>query len=522
VKVISSRFLAWLMSLTTLMRYFVIALLLHVAFVVVLGSIKIVAVVPVIVAKFQGTPLPPPVDETLPDDPFAAYRDFDYDGPTLGGGGGLGGKGPGGVPTASGTRAGILATGAPTESPEVAEVIGVFSDSATAITRPAANPGGVGLSAMSGLGEVGAGTGGVRGPGGPWLGAGRIGPQRSVNLNKFGGSQRTERAVLAALRWLKENQQPDGSWPGTAKPAMAGLALLCFFGHGETSDSAEFGATIDKGLRYLVTTVKSDGTVGGMYEQGIVGIALAEAYTLTTSPLLREPLQRAIDAILKAQSVPKANPADKGGWRYTHTSNDADLSVSGWQVMALKSAKVAGIEVPDESMSNAVEYVWNCYGGPGFAYTGKGTAYAMTAVGTLCQFFLGNGHDKRIEKALDYLGETKVDWEKAGQPGSIGFTLYGWYYSALSIFQGQGSQWVSWNRQFQKELVDNQKDDGHWESPSERERDLGPVYSTALCTLMLEVYYRYLPMYQVEAAGQRTGPALNLPTIPPPGTQAGQ
>jgi len=194
--------------------------------------------------------------------------------------------------------------------------------------------------------------------------------------------------------------------------------------------------------------------------------------------------------------------------------------VAGWQIMALKSAKVAGIDVPSEAMSNAVEYVWNCYGGPGFAYTGKGTAYAMTAVGALSQFFLGNGKDKRIEGALDYLAEAKVDWEKA--TGSSMFTLYGWYYAALSIFQGQGSQWVSWNRQFQKEIVDNQQEDGHWDSPSERETEIGPVYCTTLCTLMLEVYYRYLPMYQVETPGRNTGPALNLPTVPPPGAPAGQ
>src|ERR1700693_289899 len=103
MKVITSKFLAWLMAQTRLMRYFIIALLFHVALLAVLGSIKIVAILPKIVASFEGAPLPPPTSDKEPDDPNAVYRNFEYKGPTVGGGGGTPGKGAGGVPTAGGT-----------------------------------------------------------------------------------------------------------------------------------------------------------------------------------------------------------------------------------------------------------------------------------------------------------------------------------------------------------------------------------------------------------------------------------
>ena len=95
--------------------------------------------------------------------------------------------------------------------------------------------------------------------------------------------------------------------------------------------------------------------------------------------------------ILKAQAVVKADPTDRGGWRYTPQSSDADLSVTGWQVMALKAAKTAGLEVPAAAIETAADYVWNRRGDPGFAYTGRGTSYSMTGVGVAClcaAFFL--------------------------------------------------------------------------------------------------------------------------------------
>ncbi len=531
MKVITSKFLAWLMAQTRLMRYFIIALLFHVALLAVLGSIKIVAILPKIVASFEGAPLPPPASDKEPDDPNAVYRNFEYKGPTVGGGGGTPGKGAGGVPTAGGTpetyEAHILTPSAQANQDNAAEVIGVMSDVATAIARPVGGPSGVGLTPMSGMGETKIGTTGIKGPGGGILGA-RMGPQRAINLNKFQGSAETEKAVIAALRWLKANQEQDGSWKcGSSAPAGAALATLAFLGHGETPDSTEFGQAVSKGLEYLVHHVDSNGLIIGVsqendiaygYSQGLVVLALSEGYAMTQSPALREPLDRALQAIFRGQAAAKEKPQDVGGWRYHPLSNDSDVSVTGWMIMALKSARAAGIEIPQPVFDKATQYLWNMYDtkNPGFGYQKPERWPSMTAVGVLCQQFLGNGKDPRLKGALDYLREQKVDWGKSQGD----YVMYGWYYMTQAMFQGGSFYWSYWNGQIRDTMVRNQQDDGRWMPPPNSKiegKDLAntPAYSTALGALILEVYYRYLPIYQLVEQSGEGGAATTTPKSGP-------
>ncbi|MDW8343510.1 MAG: terpene cyclase/mutase family protein [Verrucomicrobiae bacterium] len=514
MKAVSNKFLAWLMGLTTITRYFVIALLLHVLVVLGLASVKIVVVVSDIVAELTGgMALPPPSDD-LPEDPYAVYRDFEYQGPDLGEGGGLGGKGPGGNPLAGGQQYRATIAAAPAAgAPSVGEVIGVFSDAATAIARPVATgPTGVGAAPVSGIGDIMGGAGGVRGPGGPWLGAGRIGPRRSINLKQFGGSQETERAVLAALRWLKANQKPDGSWELRADAGTA-LGALCFLGHGENADSPEFGQTVQRALERLAKIVPADGDVpGGMYEQGLVTLALAEGYILTGSPMLREPLERATRLILRAQAVKKQNPLNEGGWRYGPNAADSDVSVSGWVFMGLKSAQAAGVEVPQSALDKAANYFWNMYHeSGGFGYSSPGNSPSMTAVGVFCLQLAGHGRDKRIEKCLDNIRKQTMNWKEDG-----GWTIYRWYYATLAMFQGGRTHWDYWNRIMRETLLKNQNSDGSWDLPPKDAAGghsikgmAARVYATTMATLMLEVYYRYLPMYQIIDRD-----ILNPPTTP--------
>jgi len=532
MKAITRTFPTWLIAQTRLMRYFVIALLVHVALLAVLGSIKMVASLPKVTASFEGAPLPSPSGDREPDDPNAVYRDFEYKGPTLGGGGGTPGKGAGGVPTAGSTpetyKAHILTPSAEAGQDNTAEVIGIMSDAATAIARPAGGPSGVGLTALIGMGDTRIGTVGVKGPGGGILGA-RLGPQRAINLNKFQGSTETEKAVIAALRWLKTDQQRDGSWKcGKSAPMGAALATLAFLGHGETPDSAEFGPTVSKGLLYLAQQVDGNGLVSGFpqdsvaygYSQGAVALALSEGYAMTQSPVLRQPLDRALQAILRGQAAAKARSQDLGGWRYHPSSDDSDVSVTGWMIMALKSAKATHIEIPPAAFDKAAQYLWNMYDtkNPGFGYQKPERYPSMTAVGVLCQQFLGNGKDQRIKGALDYLREQKVDWDKT----SGDYVLYGWYYITQAMFQGGGSYWQYWNREIRDTMVKNQRSDGRWMPPPHSDiegRDFAdtPAYSTALGALILEVYYRYLPIYQLAEQSSESGAAS---TTPKSGTEA--
>lgn len=506
MKVLTGKFIAWLMGLTRLMRYFVIALLFHLVLGILLGSIKIVAILPKIIATFDGTALPPAREEE--PDPFAAFRDFDYSGPTLGGGGGTPGKGPGGIPTAAGTtpteyHASIAAPDQAADS-AVTEVIGVVSDTASAVARIQTSVGG--LSApTTGLGEGGKiGTAGIRGPGGGGFGQ-RVGPMRAQSLAIFKGSADTEKAVLAALRWLKNNQQADGSWQSRrSSPAISALATLAFLGHGETPDSEEFGPTVNKALQYLVRCVGPDGLVPGGspekgYAQGIVTLALSEAYGMTQSPAVKEPLERAIAAIVRWQNGPRTDPKHAGGWRYSPSKPDSDVSVSGWMIMALKSARLAGMTVPEEAFEKASQFLWNMYGSDGgFGYDKPGAWAPTSAIGVLCQQFMGHGDDRRIKKALDKLKDNKVDYQTA----DFYWTLYSWYYITQAMFQGGGSYWEYWNRQIRDEMVKSQLDDGRWPPPPKSRYEASeadgysPAYYTALGCLILEVYYRYLPIYQ--------------------------
>jgi tetratricopeptide (TPR) repeat protein len=410
-----------------------------------------------------------------------------------------------------------------------ADVTGVVNEEINEITRSVSSLSDVGLAPLIGMGEAKIDAAGVMGPGGDIFAA-RIGPQRTIDLNRFQGTAETEKAVLAALRWLKANQERDGSWKcGQSPPAGTALATLAFLGHGETPDSPEFGQTVGKGLQYLIQHIDSNGLIGGVsqdyigygYSQGPVVLALAEGYAMTQSPALREPLDRALQAVFREQAAAKTRPQDVGGWRNQSLPNDSDVSVTGWMIMALKSARAAGIEVPQAVFNKATQYLWNMYDtkNPGFGYQKPERYPTMTAIGVLCQQFLGNGKDPRIEGALDYLREQKVEWDKTEGD----FVLYGWYCMTQAMFQGGDFYWRYWNTQIRDTMVRNQQEDGRWMPPPNSNiegRDLAktPAYSTALGALILEVYYRYLPIHQIAEPSGEGGTATTAPKSGPEAT----
>jgi hypothetical protein len=495
------RFMAWLMSLTTMMRYLVIAILVHAAFIAVLATVKIATEIPRILAILNpDNPTPPPAG-VEPDD-TAAYRDFKYDGPTLGEGGGTPGKGPGGIPTAAGNTPSeykaVILSDTHTTEPAVGEVVGVTVD-ATQAFRAQGAPGGISAPSV-GLGEGLTGTAGVKGPGGGEFGQ-RLGPQRTQILSATPRGAETERAVMAGLRWLMLHQNEDGSWTGpVSQQAVSALAILAFLGHGETPESKEFGNTVLKGLEYLTGQMDENGVVksDNMYAQGAVTLALAEAYGMTQSPSLKTTMNRAVNAIVRIQNNPKKSPLYIGGWRYSTVSDDADTSVSGWMIMALKSAKLAGIEVPETAFQNASNYLWRMYSDNSFGYDRPaGNRPSTAAIGVLCQQFLGQGGDQRIKPALDLILKQKPDWNKS----SASWLMYFWYYANQAMFQGGGAYWRQWHWSMSDAMLKSQSPDGHWDAPPRSAEEMkygenGHAYTTAMGCLILEVYYRYLPLYK--------------------------
>lgn len=333
-----------------------------------------------------------------------------------------------------------------------------------------------------------------------------------------GGSGMTEVAVMRALRWLKKNQQSDGSWEKT-KPAMTGMALLAYLAHGETPASEEFGPTVEKAIKWMIDNQEESGHFKGRdghdYSHPIAAYALCEAYGMIKLPMLKYAAEKAIDVIIKGQH-------SSGGWDYNCKQSDRDdTSYMGWCAQAMKAAKMAELETAGiaDCMRKAVDgFKKNSaktgYGG--FGYTGPGDG-GLTGIGVLCMQLMGAAKDADCMNGLDWLEKNcTFDWEKPWLANPI----YYWYYATQAKFHAGGPIWATWNKIFAPQLVKNQKvlkegidgtkgkkfDIGWWEPPSNiKGHTDGIVQDTCLCTLQLEVYYRYLPSFkslEVEGEGK--------------------
>ena len=325
---------------------------------------------------------------------------------------------------------------------------------------------------------------------------------RIARLTKAGGKASMDKQVLKALRWLKIQQQPEGNF-GTKFPvAMTAFALLAYSGHCETVDSPEFGETVKKAIAYLVNVAdKGKGMMATSrdrhvsYEHGIAVYALADAYSMNKSA--STPFPRISPILKKAVAVIIEGQTNGGGWLYSYGSNGiGDLSVSGWNVQALKGAQLTGIKFSglETAIKKAVRYLKAAEdpnGTDGYwkyrVQDGQKGKLSLTGVGAFCARILGV--PSQLEnKALDLINSKNPKKFNAN-------AAYSWYYYSRAAFQKQGKHWNDFNKSYQEVIAAAQEKDGSWPPSSGHgyvAQD-GEIYSTALCTLMLEVYYRYLP-----------------------------
>jgi hypothetical protein len=239
----------------------------------------------------------------------------------------------------------------------------------------------------------------------------------------------------------------------------------------------------------------TNGQHNGMYDQGVSTMALAEAYGLTKDPKLREPLEKAVRFIIKAQNQ------SHGAWDYRPNSNRIDTSVSGWQIMALRSARMAGIKIEDRPFQLAAKWLDTIGSGKHrgiYGYDGRNyKTDAMVAEGLFAQQLLGTPPSHpRMQESIKHI-ERKL-------PSKGQRDFYYWYYGCLSLYQNQGPVWDEWNARIKPIWLDlqvkNGGNAGSWDPKGGRHmNDMGRIISTALATLSLEVYYRYLPLYQERA-----------------------
>lgn len=330
---------------------------------------------------------------------------------------------------------------------------------------------------------------------------------RLQRLAQNGGTAACEEAVLKSLRYLKATQAADGSWGGPNNAAMTGLALLAYFGHCETPISEEFGDSCMKGIVYLVNLgLKNDGKLGinfldnsWCYEQGIATYALGEAATFCKDLKINVPSLN--EVTLKAGQLIIDSQHKQGGWSYHFDlGSDAhvDVSITGWQMQALKACSHTELKFKgmNACINKGLSYLVTCQAeNGGFGYMGTGTAMedgymSLTGVGMLCHQMWGKGGRSEVRKGGKYIVEnSKFDYNTKASD------LYVHYYESQAMMQLGGEEWKFYNELFRDQLLNNQDADGSWKEPGKADHfsgDQGKVYRTALCTLMLEVYYRFL------------------------------
>jgi prenyltransferase beta subunit len=311
---------------------------------------------------------------------------------------------------------------------------------------------------------------------------------------------KTDEIIRGALQWLAANQAANGSWGKTHdeqnhRVAIAGYALMAFMACGQLPGEGEHGRTVTAGMQYLLDQVHADGLIGNrndgqyMYSHGIASIALAELYGQTKSPAIKTKVERLIRIIVSSQNK-------EGGWRYKPIVKDADISVTVLQVVALRAAKNAGLDVPQQTIDLAVRYVKSCYESKsgGFSYTpGGGAGFARTSAAIYSLQVCGLYDDPLVKKGSEYLlkrtqlkGEDK-DW----------FT-YGHFYAAPAQYMQGGETWAKWYDSIRTTLLEDVKREGGktWWEPRSGGKDVGPVYCTAIYTMILAMPYHYVPLYQ--------------------------
>ena len=314
-----------------------------------------------------------------------------------------------------------------------------------------------------------------------------------------------EKGINKALHFLKTKQRNDGSWLLFRNPSSAAtsLAVMSFLSAGHVPGEGPYADTVDKGIQWVLKNQRNNGLLAGssyqMYEHGISTLMLAEVYGMTdpkTALKVKTALEKAVKIILQAQ---RTRGVHKGGWRYNITSPDADLSVTGWQLLALRAAKNVGCDIPAERIDMAVNYVKRSYvargkDGGAFRYTmGGNETIPCTGTGILCLELCEKHHTRQATSAGAYL----VKKTNLPRMGGVHF-FYNVYYGSQATFQLGGSNWEIYRPHLHDLLLKNQGQDGSWGGNSRGGgfTHYGPVYGTSMCVLALTVEYRFLPIYQ--------------------------
>ncbi|HET6201790.1 MAG TPA: prenyltransferase/squalene oxidase repeat-containing protein [Planctomycetota bacterium] len=332
------------------------------------------------------------------------------------------------------------------------------------------------------------------------------------------------RAVDRGLEFLARSQESDGSWLGDVgyklntsynvvlenRPhlGVTALAGMAFMAGGNVPGRGPYGDAIAKGLDWVLSSVTESGYIRSnesrMYDHAFATLLLAEIYGMTHRDDVGEKLQRAVDLTIKSQNV-------EGGWRYEPFAPDSDMSITVCQVVALRSARNIGIRVPKSTIDKAVDYVRSSAvrdghaGFPPFESDERGSfryqrvgqsrsSWPLTAAGLVTLHGAGVYSGPDVEAGLDYLAREMDRFSMTWGPKGHYFFWYGHYYAVQAMYIAGGERWRRYFERTRDRLLQMQRPDGSWQNQAGE--GPGTNFATAVATLVLEIPYRFLPIFQ--------------------------
>ena len=315
---------------------------------------------------------------------------------------------------------------------------------------------------------------------------------------------RADEAIDRAVDFLASAQnRGDGSWNAGRlgkSVAITSLSVMAFLSAGHVPGEGKYGKNIEQGVRWILSMQQPNGLLandGGheMYHHGIATLMLAEVCGMVDKDLGKEvkrAVEKAVALILKAQ---RTDATHGGGWRYRiEHVNGSDISVSGWQIMALRAAKNLGCDVPAETIDAAVNYFKRSQDlrTGGFRYM-SGWPVTIPCTGTAVLALELCGKDEHKSEAVLKGAGFLVRNENLPRWNSSHF-FYGIYYGAQATFQVGGNYWSAYRTKLHQVLLRYQSSAGSW--MGDYDGRYGASYCTAMAVLALTVEYRFLPIYQ--------------------------
>ena len=303
-------------------------------------------------------------------------------------------------------------------------------------------------------------------------------------------SSDVDRAVERGFEFLRKQQKDDGSFHHNV--AVSGLSAMAFLARGHVPGSGPDGERVERALANIISEQSEDGSIlgrgGRMYGHGICSLLLAEAAGMSKNERVMAALRKACDLILRAQAEPKS-PQHTGGWRYEPRSHDADISVTGWQLLALRAARDCGVKIPGEAIESAVGFVKRCAAREGgFAYQpGGGAGHARTGCGMVSLQMCGQYDVPEVKRGAEWLRTHEMKWGRE-------HFYYAIYYVTQAMYQRGGEDWAEYYKTMKARLIRTQTEgDGSWTAPG---GGVGVTFDTAVATMILQLPYGYLPIWQ--------------------------